>query len=292
MLEKLKKHWKVNGFSLVLIITTFAVGGSLCGWVGRKLLLFFEIEKGFAWIFLYIILITLLWPVSVLIVSIPLGQFAFFKKYITRIGNKMTGQKNPSTTNIAIFASGAGSNAKKIIEYFNSSAGKENIKISLIVCNKRGAGVLNIAKENNIPALIIEKGRFFNGDAYKPELKGYNIDIIVLAGFLWKIPTALVSTYSRKIINIHPALLPAYGGIGMYGMHAVHDAVIINKEKESGITIHVVDEVYDHGEIIFQANCPVVNSDTAESLAEKIHTLEHTHYAPVIESFIKKQNLR
>jgi len=290
MLEKLKQRWRVSGLSLVLIITTFALGGSLCGWAGRKLLLLMNIDKGIAWILLYIVFITLLWPISVLIVSIPLGQFAFFKKYIARVLNKLQGKMATNTQSIAIFASGAGSNAKVIIEYFNQPVRENLARIRLIVCNKPGAGVLNIAKEYNIPVLLIEKDRFFNGDAYLPEIKKYNIDMLVLAGFLWKLPAALINTYPKKIINIHPALLPAYGGKGMYGMH-VHNSVIGNKEKESGISIHFADELYDHGEIIFQAKCPVSDSDTAETLAQKIHALEHRHYPAVIETIVEKQNM-
>jgi phosphoribosylglycinamide formyltransferase 1 len=186
---------------------------------------------------------------------------------------------------IAIFASGAGSNAEKIIEHFalikNSSSGR----IVLIVYNKPQAGVLKIAEANNIPVLLIEKEKFFRGNGYADELKAAGIDFIVLAGFLWKIPSALIKAYPKKIVNIHPALLPKYGGKGMYGMH-VHEAVIANKEKESGITIHYVDEVYDHGDIIFQAQCPVLRDDTPEVLARRIHILEHRHYPEIIEKII------
>ena len=187
---------------------------------------------------------------------------------------------------ISIFASGAGSNAQKIINHFAAS---QNIKIALIVCNKPGAGVLQIAEQSGIPSILIEKERFFNGDNYLPELAKHKIDFIVLAGFLWKIPVALIHTYPKKIINIHPALLPKYGGKGMYGSK-VHEAVIAAGEIESGITIHYVDEVYDHGEIIFQATCEIVENDTAASLAQKIHVLEHENYPGVIANLIKKQN--
>lgn len=183
---------------------------------------------------------------------------------------------------LAIFASGAGSNAKKIIEYFN---GRNDIAISLIVCNKPGAGVLSIAAQAGIPTLLIQRERFFKDDAYLPELKKAGIDFIVLAGFLWKVPDALIKAYRHKIVNIHPALLPNYGGKGMYGGF-VHEAVINNKEKESGITIHFVDEHYDHGDIIFQARCSITEQDDAESLAEKIHKLEHEHFAPQIEKIV------
>jgi phosphoribosylglycinamide formyltransferase-1 len=166
-------------------------------------------------------------------------------------------------TRIAIFASGAGSNARKIIEHFSQHP---KIRIELIVCNKPQAGVLNIADEHGIPTLILDKEQFFRGNAYVDEFKADDIDFIVLAGFLWKVPNALIHAYPEKIVNIHPALLPKYGGKGMYG-NFVHEAVIANKETESGISIHVVDEVYDHGKIVFQAKCEVRTDDTPESLA-------------------------
>lgn len=187
---------------------------------------------------------------------------------------------------IAIFASGTGSNAQKIIDYFR---GSESVRIGLIVCNKPGAGVLNIAGKENIPSLLIEKERFFRGDHYLPELKESGIDFIVLAGFLWKIPDALIRTFPDSIINIHPALLPSYGGKGMYGRF-VHEAVIHAGEKESGITIHFVDEKYDHGKIIFQARVNIGPSESPDSLAEKVHALEHKHYPRVIEEVILKRD--
>jgi len=187
---------------------------------------------------------------------------------------------------IAIFASGAGSNARKIIEYF---AEPRNVQadIGLIVCNKPGAGVLQIAAGKGITQLLIEKEQFFRGNGYVDELKAAGIDFIVLAGFLWKIPDTLVNAYRHRIINIHPALLPKYGGKGMYGNH-VHAAVIAAGETESGITIHYVDEHYDNGDIILQATCPVLPGDTPETLAQRIHALEHAHFAKVVEECLKK----
>jgi phosphoribosylglycinamide formyltransferase-1 len=183
---------------------------------------------------------------------------------------------------IAIFASGAGSNAAKIIDFFKKDT---KIQVALIVCNKPNAGVLNIAAHNQIPVLLIEKEAFFRGNAYLPQLQEANIDFVVLAGFLWKIPEKLIAAYPNKIINIHPALLPKYGGKGMYGSF-VHEAVITNKEKESGITIHFVNEHFDEGKHIFQATCSILNNDTPESLAAKIHILEHEHFARVIKEVI------
>jgi len=184
---------------------------------------------------------------------------------------------------IAIFASGAGSNAKNIIEYLAASKkkGVSTSTIGLIVCNKPDAGVIKIAASNQIPTLVIEKEKFFRGNAYVDELKAANIDFIVLAGFLWKIPTLLIKAFHGKMINIHPALLPKYGGKGMYGQF-VHEAVIANKEPESGITIHYVDEVYDHGQIILQATCVVADDDTPETLANKVQALEHRHFPAAV----------
>ena len=182
---------------------------------------------------------------------------------------------------IAIFASGTGSNAQKIIDYFKNSA---IIKISLIVCNNPNAGVIKIAANSGIPVLLIEK-EFFRSTGYVSELRKQKIDFIVLAGFLWKIPEILIEAFPHKIINIHPALLPAYGGKGMYGK-AVHSAVLAAKEKQSGITVHYVDDKYDHGEIIFQSICSVDEQDTVESLSKKIHELEHKFYAKQIEKLL------
>lgn len=187
--------------------------------------------------------------------------------------------------NVAIFASGAGSNAREIIRRFEFHP---VISIRLIICNKPGAGVLQVAKDAGIETLLITKERFYNGDAYLPELQVKNIDFIALAGFLWKIPDPLIEAFPRRIINIHPALLPSFGGKGMYG-NAVHQAVLEAGEKESGITIHYVDGHYDSGDIIFQARCPVLPSDSAESLAEKIHQLEHQHYPKVLEKLLSPQ---
>ena len=183
---------------------------------------------------------------------------------------------------IAIFASGAGSNAEKIIHHF---ANHSSIAVALVVCNKPDAGVINIAKQNAVPVLLIEKEEFFNGDHYIKNLIKHNIDFLILAGFLWKIPVRLIETFPEKIINIHPALLPAYGGKGMYG-NFVHEAVIKAGEVQSGITVHVVDEIYDNGAAIFTATCPVAPDDTPQTLAARIHQLEHKFYPQVIEKYI------
>jgi folate-dependent phosphoribosylglycinamide formyltransferase PurN len=277
----------------------------------------------------------------VLTVSIPFGQIHFFihylKKLFSRFGRKskhlqlpLSGQSLFTRPNdhrfhhekeeeirkygseqgkkiikLAVFASGKGSNAKKLIEYFNQPVPSSflnshpeiakvviekpvQIKVVLIVSNKADAGVLEVADLYNIPTLMIEKEVFFQGHNYIPQLKNYNIDYLILAGFLWKIPAALIHAYPRCIINIHPALLPMYGGKGMYGAR-VHQAVIEGGEIKSGITIHYVDEYYDHGAIIFQAKCTVQRDETVETLSKKIHRLEHEHYGRVIAEVVARK---
>jgi formyltetrahydrofolate-dependent phosphoribosylglycinamide formyltransferase len=292
MFEKLKKHWGVNGFNLTLILITFAFGGSLCGYAARKLLTLINIDKGFVWILLYLLTVTILWPFAVLMVSIAFGQFNFFKGYLKKIKKRMSGQKS-TPHSVAIFASGAGSNAEKIIQQMEIAAktGKGSFKVDLIVCNKPTAGVLSIAANHQIDTLLIDKEQFLNGDGYATELTARGIEFIVLAGFLWKIPVTLIKAYPNNIINIHPALLPKYGGKGMYG-DKVHQAVIAAGEKESGITIHYVDEIYDHGNIIFQAKCIVDQKDSPSTLAQKIHQLEHQHYPEVIDNLLQMRNSR
>ncbi|HZH36289.1 MAG TPA: phosphoribosylglycinamide formyltransferase [Flavisolibacter sp.] len=191
-------------------------------------------------------------------------------------------EKTDSLIQLAIFASGTGSNAQMLIDYFNRSA---SARVTLVVCNKPGAGVVSIADKANIPVLLIEKERFFRGDGYVPLLQDKNIGFVVLAGFLWKIPKSLIDAFPRRIVNIHPALLPKFGGKGMYGQY-VHEAVLQAGEVESGITIHYVDEHYDNGDIIFQTACPILDSDTPESIAQRIHQLEHLHYPRVVEKVI------
>ncbi|MDP4214338.1 MAG: phosphoribosylglycinamide formyltransferase [Bacteroidota bacterium] len=190
---------------------------------------------------------------------------------------------------LAIFASGQGTNAREIIRFFHEQAHRvmgRPVEIGLIVCNKSGAGVLQIAADAGIPVCLIEKEKFFRGSHYLEEFSSRNISFIVLAGFLWKIPVELIRAFPDRILNIHPALLPFYGGKGMYGK-AVHEAVIASKDRESGITIHYVDEHYDHGRIFFQASCNITPGETAETLAEKIHALEYKYYPQQIARWIE-----
>ena len=184
--------------------------------------------------------------------------------------------------NIAIFASGAGSNAQKIIDHFKHSG---FAAVTLIVCNKPEAGVLDIARREGITSIVIDKERFFRSDEYVKLLREAKIDLIVLAGFLWKVPANLVHEFPGKIINIHPALLPKYGGKGMYG-HFVHDAVIAAKEPESGITIHYVNEKYDDGATILQERVAITPDDTPDTLAKKIQVLEHQWYPLIVERLL------
>jgi phosphoribosylglycinamide formyltransferase-1 len=186
--------------------------------------------------------------------------------------------------NIAVFASGTGTNTDNLINHFKKT---QTANICLIVCNNSQAGVLKIADRNHIPHILIEKEKFFKGDGYVPELKNTQIDFIVLAGFLWKLPSTLINVYRNKIVNIHPALLPKFGGKGMYG-NFVHEAVLSAKEKESGITIHFVDEFYDNGKTIFQTTCPVYENDTTETLSKRVHELEYKYFPKVIEEVIQK----
>ena len=287
MFQKLQSKWKVNGWSLALILITFALGGSACGYIGKKIMNLTGLDKGFGWFVLYILILTIIWPLCVLVISIFTGQFSFFKKYIAKIFSRFGGKKKlqAQPKHLAIFASGTGTNAARIIDYFRDNA---EVKISLLVSSKAGVGALKVAGDAGIDTLVLDKETFENTGLYIKELKERNIDWLILAGFLWKVPPAFIQAWKGKIINIHPALLPAYGGKGMYGAR-VHEAVIKAGDPESGITIHYVDEVYDNGEIIFQARCGVTEQDTAHSLAQKIHNLEHRHFPAIIEQEIQKQ---
>jgi phosphoribosylglycinamide formyltransferase 1 len=192
---------------------------------------------------------------------------------------------------LAIFASGQGSNAREIIRYFQNGAHRvlgRSVEVALIICNRPGAGVLDIAAQEGVPVCLIEKEKFFRGSHYLEEFVNRDISFIVLAGFLWKIPVELIRVFPDRIINIHPALLPAFGGKGMYG-NAVHQAVIASGERQSGISIHYVDELYDHGKIFFQTAFTLSKDETPESLAEKIHSLEHKHYPEQIARWLESK---
>ncbi|MDD2435985.1 MAG: phosphoribosylglycinamide formyltransferase [Massilibacteroides sp.] len=186
--------------------------------------------------------------------------------------------------NIAVFASGSGSNAENIAKYFADS---NDIKVAVVLSNNRNAKVHERMRKLNIPTFTFSRDEFSEGNSVLAKLKEYNIDLIVLAGYMNKITAPLLNAYPQRIINIHPALLPKFGGKKMYGMH-VHEAVVAAREKESGITIHFVNENYDEGAIIFQATCPVSPKDTPEQVAQKVHQLEYAHFPPVIAKVIQK----
>lgn len=180
--------------------------------------------------------------------------------------------------NIAIFASGSGTNAENIIRHFQ---GNKDVNVALVVSNKPDAYVLVRAANLHVPSLTLTREEFARGEELARLMKERGIDFIVLAGFLLRVPEALIEAYPGRIVNIHPALLPKYGGKGMYGDH-VHRAVVEAGERESGITIHLIDEQYDRGTTVFQAKCPVLPGDTPDDVARKVHALEYAHYPEVI----------
>jgi phosphoribosylglycinamide formyltransferase 1 len=182
---------------------------------------------------------------------------------------------------LAILASGSGSNAENIIRYFQDH---QDIQVKLVLANKPDAFVLQRAQNLNVPARVFDKASFLS-PVFSQGLKEEGITHIILAGFLWLVPQHLIETFPHHMVNIHPALLPKFGGKGMYGM-AVHQAVIDQKEKETGITIHLVNEEYDKGKPLFQASVAVSEEDTAASVAEKVHALEYEHFPRVIENWI------
>jgi len=181
---------------------------------------------------------------------------------------------------IAIFASGSGTNAQKIIEYFSAS---KEIFVDSLWSNNENAYALIRAEKLGIETFTFDRDEFYRSNDILDKLYDHRIDMIVLAGFLWLVPKNLTELFT--VINIHPALLPKYGGNGMYGVN-VHKAVLASKDKESGITIHQVNQDYDKGKIIFQATCPIISGDTPETLANRIHELEYQHYPRVIEELL------
>lgn len=188
---------------------------------------------------------------------------------------------NEKVVRLAVFCSGAGSNALAI---FNHLAKQSKVQVVLMLVNKQECGAIGIAQQFNIPSKFLKNSEFLEENLVISILEEYKVEGIILAGFLRKIPGFLIDKFVDKILNIHPSLLPKFGGKGMYG-HFVHQAVIQEKEKESGITIHLVNENYDEGSILFQAKCKVEQTDTVESLAKKIHKLEHEHFPKVIETY-------
>lgn len=308
MFTRLQEKWGVSTRQFWIIFIVFGLTGTTTAFLTRYITAWLGMDTSSFWLWRVLLRVGMLlfgYQCILLSYGALLGQWAFFWKYERKLLIKLgvlkdrgakTTQETPKSSSkhpkqaansqkirqIALFASGAGTNAEKIIEYLSNN---QSIKVSLVVCNKPRAGVIGIAEQHGVPVLLIEKEAFFRGDSYVPALKAAKIDFIVLAGFLWKLPEALVAAYPDQIINIHPALLPAYGGKGMYGMK-VHEAVIAAGEKESGITIHYVNERFDEGETIFQAKCSIEPGDTPEILAGKIHALEHRHFPKVVEQVL------
>ncbi len=189
-------------------------------------------------------------------------------------------------TRLALLASGSGTNAENMVKYFIKDP---DIKIVTICSNHSRAFVLERAKKLGIPSFVFDRHDFYSTDTVAQYLIDCKTDWIILAGFLWLVPENLLSAYPNRIVNIHPALLPNYGGKGMYG-DRVHKAVIESGDRESGITIHFVNTEYDRGDIIFQARCPVKPDDTAETLAQRVHQLEYEHYPRVIERLVREES--
>ena len=184
---------------------------------------------------------------------------------------------------IAIFASGSGTNAEMIMSHFQKH---DTGEVALVLSNKPDAYVLERAGKFNVPTHVFDREQFYNSTEVLDLLVDTRVSLVVLAGFLWLVPVPLIKAFPERMINIHPALLPNYGGKGMYGKY-VHEAVLRNQEKESGISIHYVNEVYDEGKIIRQERCEVKPDDTPESLAQRIHQLEHKFYPLVIEELLQ-----
>lgn len=189
-------------------------------------------------------------------------------------------------TRLAILGSGNGTNAQQISEYF---AGRTDVQVACIIYNKRDAFIAERARNLGIEARYFGRADFYSNGAVLSYLKEKNIDWVILAGFLWLVPEDILQAYPNHIINIHPALLPKYGGKGMYGHH-VHEAVVAAHEKESGITIHIVDHNYDRGTTLFQARCAVAPDETPDSLAAKIHLLEKEYFPQIIDKTIKSRH--
>ncbi|MEN9685466.1 MAG: hypothetical protein RLZZ28_1252 [Bacteroidota bacterium] len=315
MLKRLQKKWGLSTRQFWIVFMVFGLTGTTTAILTRYITALLGVDAHTFWVWKLLLRLAMLlfgYQFILLGYGALLGQWRFFWKYEQKLLRKLgilrdkssglnpgsslfiddqfsskagkPGQSSPAQKHImAIFASGTGTNAEKIIQYFKDH--RPAVTIGLIVCNKPGAGVLTVAGKHGIPTLLIEKEAFFKGNAYLPALTQYKINFIVLAGFLWKLPAGLIKAYPNSIVNIHPALLPKYGGKGMYGMH-VHEAVIAAGEKESGITIHYVNEHFDEGEVLFQAKCSIDTDETPDSLAQKIHLLEHRFFPEIISQML------
>ena len=184
---------------------------------------------------------------------------------------------------IAIFASGSGTNAENLIESYKDTS----LVVTRVYCNNAKAGVIARAQRLNVPVTIFSKDELWNSSVIMDSMRAEQDDFVILAGFMMLLPQTMIDAYRNKIINIHPSLLPKYGGKGMFGIH-VHEAVLANHETESGITIHLVNEEYDSGKPLFQTTCPVLGNDTPESLATRVHSLEYQYYPKIVREYIEK----
>ena len=190
-------------------------------------------------------------------------------------------KKDKNMKNIAILASGEGTNAERIIRYFEE---KEEVNVAVVIASRASAGVIKRVEHLHVPCRVVTSAGFASGEALQV-LQEYKTDFVVLAGFLLRIPDAILHAYPKRMVNIHPSLLPKFGGKGMYGIH-VHEAVLKAGEEESGITIQYINERYDEGDYIFQAKCPVLPDDIPETLAMRVHQLEYQYYPEVIERLV------
>lgn len=286
MFDKLQKKWGISGWRFFWVMIVFAFTGTTAAWLTAKITGWMNIESySFAWWSLKIGMLLIGYQILLLSYGFIFGQFAFFWQYERKILASMRIlPKLPVPAKLIVFASGAGSNAKRLIEYFNDDAEKSKIaRVTLIVCNKPEAGVIEIAEKAGIPVKMINRKELEIG-AYDKELSKAG-QWIILAGFLLKIPPSLIQMFPQRIINIHPALLPLHGGNGMYGRH-VHEAVLATGAMETGITIHFVNDKYDQGPTIFQARVMLDQNETPTTIASKIHELEHRHYPEQIEMLV------
>ena len=292
MFQKWQRKWGLSPRQLFWVLVVFAITGTTTAWLAREAVAWAGWQGDAHWgrrlgLRLFILLVG--YQIIVLTVAFLLGQWNFFWKYEQKLLRRMRllpreKMVQAQKIKIAVFASGSGSNAEALIHYFKNN---DVAEVALVVSNKPDAGVLQKAAAHAVPTLIIERERFFRGDAYVPELKQKGIGAVLLAGFLWKVPPLLIAAFPQRILNIHPALLPKYGGKGMWGHH-VHEAVLAAGEPESGITIHYVDEQYDHGRHLFQARCAVLPGDTPQTLAARVLQLEHRYYGPVAAEALRK----
>lgn len=290
MLRKWRQRWGLTAAQSVVVLLVFAITGTLTAWLARTITGWLGLDATDHWALRLAVRLAVLvfaYPFILLTVGVIAGQGRFFILFLKKMIGIKKKQEMRKPVPVAVFASGSGSNAEALWQYFKQDG---SAAIALIVCNKKDAGVVEKAAAWGVPVLHIEKERFFKEDGYLPELHKAGIQFLVLAGFLWKVPAVLIRHYPQSIVNIHPALLPRHGGKGMWGQH-VHEAVLAAGDAESGITIHYVDEQYDHGHIIFQARCAVLPTDNAQTLAQRVLELEHRWYPKIVAQIVSNNSV-